>query len=146
MATNPITAMKGCWLVLVAWVVIGAAAAPVMAQSCCRCDFNGVPESCNTGSIPDQATCASICENILHVTFGQFQTCPPGTVIEQCSQDPSTYCDIVCAQATPAAAPAPTTSTTGTLIAVVMLIGFGAYRLRRAGRPTLSGRLKDIGE
>jgi hypothetical protein len=52
-------------------------------------------------------------------------------VIEQCSQDESTYCDITCTLPTPASAPAPATSTTGTLIAVAILVGLGAYRLRR---------------
>ena len=140
MLTNLVAAMKACGLVLIAWVVIGAAAPSVMAQSCCRCDFNGNPESCNTG-ITDQASCESVCTNILHQTFGQFQTCPAGMVLDHCSQDQSTYCDAVCVQATPTAAPAPTTSTTGTLLAVAMLVGFGVYSLRRAGQP--SGRLND---
>ncbi len=146
MATNPTAAMKGYWLVLVAWVVIGAAAAPAMGQSCCRCDISGVPSSCNTGAIPNQAACESSCLSLPNELFGQFQTCPPGMVLEECSQDESTFCDAVCVQAAPAVAPAPTTSTTGTLIAMTMLIGLGGYRLRRAVRPTLSGRLKDIRE
>jgi hypothetical protein len=132
MRMNPITAMKGAGLVLVTWAVISAAAPPVMAQSCCRCDTSGVPTSCLTGPIPDQAACELACLNLPNELFGQFQTCPPGTVMVQCSQDPSTLCDITC---TPAAAPVPTTSTTGTLLAVAVLVGFGAYRLRRyAGR------------
>src|SRR5215831_15213289 len=131
MATNSMGSILGGWLVLVAWVVIGASAPPVMAQSCCRCDFNGQPESCNTG-IPDQATCESVCINVLHQTFGQFQTCPAGTVLQRCSQDEGTFCDAVCAEP-PASAPAPTTSTTGTLIAMAMLLGVGCHTLRRRG-------------
>jgi hypothetical protein len=49
-------------------------------------------------------------------------------VFEGCSE-PS--CDAICGQPTPAAAPVPITSTTGTLLAVAMLVGFGAYKLRR---------------
>ena len=135
MATNLMAAMKACWLVLIAWVVIGAAAPSVMAQSCCRCDVSGVPSSCNTGAIPNQAACESICLSLPNELFGQFQTCPPGMVLEECSQDSSTYCDAVCVQATPAPASVPTTSATGTLIGVTLLIALGAYTLRR-GRPT----------
>jgi LPXTG-motif cell wall-anchored protein len=54
-------------------------------------------------------------------------------VIVECSQDPAAYCDIVCAQPTPAAA-VPATSITGTLIGMAILVGLGAYTLRRRGQ------------
>ena len=118
------------WLVLVAWVVIGAAAAPVMAQ-CCRCDnSNGSFSSCNPG-FPDQASCESLCPTENHSMFGQFQTCPAGMVFNGCSE-PS--CDVICVQPTPAAATAPTLTPFGLLVAAFVLVGTGAFTLRRRMR------------
>jgi len=124
--------IAGRWLLgVAAWLLIGAAASPAMAQSCCRCDYSpGLPASCNTGSIADQATCEGIC-GFLGVSFGQFQTCPAGMVIERCSQDLSTYCDIACVPASAGSVAAPAMSTSGILVAIGILVGFGGRMLRR---------------
>jgi hypothetical protein len=126
------------WMLCVAaWLLIGAAASPAVAQSCCRCDYSpGSPASCNTGSIADQATCEEICGS-LGVTFGQFQTCPAGMVIQSCSQDLSTYCDIACVAAPTGSVAAPAMSTSGIVVAIGILVGFGGRILRRR-QPTAS--------
>jgi len=104
MARKRVAEMKGRWVVLAAWLFIGAAASPAVGQSCCRCDFNGNPSSCNTG-ISDHASCEEVC-GLLQSTFGQFETCPPGTALERCSgPDGDTFCDAVCGPAAPVAAP-----------------------------------------
>ena len=125
--------LKHGWVVLAAWLFIGAVASPAAGQGCCRCDFNGVPSSCNTG-IPDQTSCESVCAQ-LQSTFGQFQACPPGTEWDGCTgpDDPG-FCDVRCAAVQPSAAAAPTMSMTGIVIAVAILLGLGSLTLRRRGR------------
>ncbi len=132
MKTRAMVAMNAGVIVLVAWIAIAVAAPAAMAQ-CCRCDFNGQPSSCNTG-FPDQASCEQTCSE-LSSTFGQFQACAPGMVWGGCSQDLSTYCDVICVAPAPGVAPAPAMSTIGTFIVVVMLVALGAYTLRRRRRP-----------
>jgi hypothetical protein len=124
--------IKRWWLGIAVLIFIGAAAPPVLGQACCRCDFSqgGQPASCNTGGIPDQSACEEIC-SLLNSSFGDFQTCPPGMVDVGCSSEPNTYCDISCAVPAPSAAPVPTTSTGGTLVAVVILVALGGYTLSR---------------
>ncbi len=133
-------AAKRWWPVVVVWLVISAAAQPVLGQACCRCDRDGGTfGSCNTGGIPDQATCEGICASLSEM-FGQFQTCPAGMVFGGCSQPPDPPCNAICSPAPPGAAGAPAMSTTGTLLGALMLVGLGAYTLRRRSR--LSPRLK----
>jgi len=132
-------AAKRWWLVVVVWLVICAAAPPILGQACCRCDRGGGTfGSCNTGGIPNQATCEGICASQSEM-FGQFQTCPAGMVFGGCSQPPDPPCNAICSQATPGAAAAPAVSTTGTLLGTLILVGLGAYTLRRRSR--LSSRL-----
>jgi hypothetical protein len=131
MATRRAEIARWWWVVLAAWLVIGAAAPRVMAQSCCRCDIGGNPSSCNTG-IPDQAICEEVCAK-LSSTFGSFQnTCPPGTEFGGCTPpDDPAFCDIICAASAPASVSVPAMSAGGTLVGLGVLVAFGGYRLAR---------------
>lgn len=127
---------KRWWLVVVVWLVLCAAAPPVLGQACCRCDRDGGTfGSCNTGGIPNQATCEQICAGQSEL-FGQFQTCPAGMVWGGCSQPPDAPCDAICTEAPPGVAAAPAMSTTGTVLGTLMLVGLGAYTIRRRSRPS----------
>jgi hypothetical protein len=123
------------WIALAACLVISTTASPLMAQSCCLCDCGaGGGSSCNTG-LSNQAECEALCADFAHCPFGGFQTCPPGMVLVRCSPpDSGPFCDAVCAVPVPTPASVPATSTTGTLIAIAILVGLGAFVLRRRGQ------------
>jgi hypothetical protein len=127
MARESVQGVRCWWLIAVVGLVIVGAASSAMAQACCRCGSGG-GSSCNTGRIPDQATCQQICDD-LSTPFGDFQTCPEGMEIVSCSGD--AFCDIVCQPAPVGAAVAPATSSAGALVSVVILLAAGGYRLRR---------------